>query len=281
MSTTLNAPPGNEPLEALQTSPWSLQYLLRKSCEITQAYGAVLMTVEDGVGPQCKGYHRVAKALADRVVRKFQNEPFLPGRTVCNVKIIGMSPVLCLSVGTLLRQSERGRCTHARLIVLLPATRQLRQQAVHLLQDTLDDIAVALDFYQRHSAYFTRFADQSGLKTCLVCEKLQYSSDEWLRWDEFLVRQVGASLSHTICSTCATHHYAECSGTKNGTVGLPTEPQALFHTPQQEGCIDVCAICEHLKTETGSWVRWDEYINRLGRMSYTHALCSECCDNHK
>jgi hypothetical protein len=239
------------------------------------------MTVEDGVGPHCKGYYRVAKTLADRVVRKFQNEAFLPGKTVCHVKIIGMSPVLCLSVGTLLHQSERGSCTHARLIVLLPAMRQLRQPALHLLQDTLDDIGVALEFYQRHSAYFNRFADQPGLKSCLVCEKLQYHSDEWLRWDELLVRQVGASLSHTICSTCATRHYAECSGAKNGTAGLPMEHQALFNAPEQVGCIDVCAICEQLKTETGSWERWDQYIKRLGRMSFTHALCSECCDNLK
>jgi len=281
MSTTLNAPPGNEPLEALQTSPWSLQYLLRKSCEVTQAYGSVLMTVEDRVGPQCKGYHRVSKTLAERIVRKFQNEPFLPGKTVCNVKIIGMSPVLCLSVGTLLRQSERGRCTHARLIVLLPATRQMSHHAVHLLQDTLTEMAEALDFYQRHSAYFTRFTDQSGLKTCLICENLKYTTDQWLRWDEFLMRQIGASLSHTICNVCAGRHYAECTEAKNGTPNLSTNQPSLFSSSDHGSKIDVCAICEHLKTEAGNWVRWDDYISRLGHVSYTHTLCLECCSNHK
>lgn len=281
MSTTLNAQPGCEPTEALKTSPWSLQYLLRKSCEETQAYGAVFMTEVDGDQPQCGGSHRVAKALIDRVIRKFSHERYFPGKTVCHVKIIGMNPVLCLSVGTLLRQSERGKCTHARLVVLLPATRQMSHQSVHLLQDTLDDIALALDFYQRHSAYFTKFVENAGLKTCLVCENLQYSSDQWLRWDEFLMRQVGARLSHTICNTCASLHYAECTGTKNGAANLPADQHALFNSPSQGGCLDVCAICEYLRTETGNWVRWDEYISHLGRMSYTHTLCPECCGNHK
>ena len=281
MPTTLKLPSKNEPVEELHSSPWSLQFLLRKSCEVTEAYGAVFMTQVNGGNPQFKGCHRVAKALAVRIVDEFKNEPFLPGKTACNVKIIGMSPVLCLSVGTLIHQSKKGICTHARLIVLLPATRQMSHHAVSLLQDILNDIAVALDYYQKQSAYFTRFAEQSGLKTCLICENLQYATDQWLRWDEFLMRQSGARLSHTICNACAGLHYTECTAAKNGTPHLSADQHSLFNSPDHGGCIDVCAICEHLRTEAGNWVRWDSYISRLGHVNYTHTLCHECCGNHK
>lgn len=281
MSASLPPASEQQTTETLQSSPWSLQYLLRTSCEVTQAYGAVFMTQVDGAAPQFQSCHRVAKALAVKIVDEFKNEPFLPGKTACIVKIIGMSPVLCLSVGTLVHQSKTGKCTHARLIVILPASRQMSHHAVSLLQDILNDIAVALDFYQKQSAYFTRFAEQSGLKTCLVCENLQYDTDQWLRWDEFLMRQLGVSLSHTICSHCAFLHYPEYTGAKNASQNGTSEHNSIFNTPLQEGRIDICAICEFLKNDSGVWERWDDYIRRLGRVSFTHTLCYACSSqNH-
>lgn len=267
--------------ETLHTSQWSIQHFLRKGCDVTQALGAVFMTQVDGGKPQFKSCYRIAKALAEDIVDQFINEPFCPGKTSYILKTIGMSPIFCLSVSTLIHQSENGNCTHARLIVILPAERQFINQRVNLLQDILNDIGLALDFYQRHSSYFTRFIERPGLKTCLVCENIHHSNGEWIRWNELLVRQLGASLSHTICSHCAFLHYPEYTGAKNASQNAASERNSIFNTPLQEGRIDVCAICEYLKNDSGVWVRWDEYIKRVGRISFTHTLCCSCSgQNH-
>jgi hypothetical protein len=186
-----------------------------------------------------------------------------------------------MSVSTLINQSESGRWNQARLVVIVPAERQMGNHAVSLLEDVLHDIGLALVFYQRHSAYFARFDDQAGLKTCLICENLLSSTGQWMRWNEFLVRQAGMSLSHTICCPCASLHYPECSGAKNGLQNLQQVRNSLFNSSHKTGCIDVCAICENLRTEAGDWVRWDEYISRLGGVSFTHTLCLACSGHHK
>lgn len=276
MTASLPQPSKQETNETLHTSQWSIQHLLRKGCDVTQALGAVFMTQVDGGKPRFNGCYRIAKALAEDVIDRFSDEPFLPGKTAYCLKTIGMSPVLCLSVSTLIHQSEKGDCTHARLIVILPADRQISNQVVNLLQDILNDIGVALEFYQRHSVYFSRFVERPGLKTCLICEKLHTSNSQWLRWNEFLARQFSASLSHTICGQCAFLHYPEYTGAKNGLQNDPSAPNSIFDSPLQEGRIDVCAICEHLRNETGAWLRWDEYISRLCRSNFMHTLCQGC-----
>lgn len=248
---------------------------------MTQALGAVLMTQVDGCEPQYKSCHRVAKALAENIIDQFKNEPVSPGKTACILKIIGMGTVLCMAVSTLINQSEHGRWNQARLVVILPTERQPGHQAVSLLEDILNDIGLALDFYQRHAAYFTRFDEQAGLKTCLICENLHSSLGQWLRWNEYLVRQIGVSLSHTICCRCAALHYPECTGLKNDAQSASPSSSTIFNSPRMGGCIDVCAICENLSTETWGWVRWDEYISRMAGVAFTHTLCPACSGHHK
>lgn len=281
MSTFLTQPSRHENVERLQISQWSIQHLLHKSCEVTQALGAVLMTQVVGGEPQYKSCHRVAKALAENIIDQFKNEPFSPGKTACILKIIGMGTVLCMAVSTLINQTENGRWNQVRLIVIVPAERQIGNHGMSLLQDILNDIGLALDFYRRHSAYFTRFDEQAGLKTCLICENLHSSSAQWLRWNEYLVRQIGVSLSHTVCCRCASIHYPECSGAKNGSKNFQRSGNSIFSSFHQGACIDVCAICENLSTETGEWVHWDEYISRMAGVSFTHTLCPACSGHHK
>jgi len=281
MSTFFTPPPGQANLETLQSSQWSIQHLLSKSCEVTQALGAVLMTQVDGAEPQYKSSHRVAKALADKIIEQFKNETFSPGKTACILKVIGMGTVLCMSVSTLINPSENGRWNQARLIVIVPADRQFRNHAVSLLEGILNDIGLALHFYQRHAAYFARFDEQAGIKACLICENLQTSTSKWLRWNEFLVRQADMSLSHTICCTCAALHYPECTGVKNRRQNFQPSHNSLFESVHQGGCIDVCAICENMSTETGDWIRWDEYLTRMAGVGFAHTLCPACAGHHK
>jgi len=281
MSTLLTPPSRHEFVETLQSSQWSIQHLLRKSCEVTQALGAVLMTQVDGAEPQYKSGHRVAKALAEQIIDQFKNEPFSPGKIACALKIIGMGTVLCMSVSTLINQSESGRWNQARLIVIVPAERQIRNHVVSLLEGVLNDIGLALNYYQRHAAYFARFDEQAGIKNCLICENLQSSTGEWLRWNEFLVRQIGMRLSHTICCTCAAIHYPECTGVKNEAQNFHTNRNSIFEPAHQAGGIDVCAICENLSTGEGGWVRWDEYISRMARVAFTHTLCTACSGHYQ
>ncbi len=281
MSTLLTPPSRHEFVETLQSSQWSIQHLLRKSCEVTQAFGAVLMTHVDGGEPQYKSSHRVAKALADKVINRFKDEPFSPGKIACVLKIIGTGSVLCMSVSTLINQSENGRWNQARLIVIVPAERQIRNHVVSLLEGVLNDIGLALNYYHRHAAYFARFDEQAGIKNCLICENLQSSTGEWLRWNEFLVRQIGMRLSHTICCTCAAIHYPECTGVKNEEHNFQPLRNSISEPAHQAGGIDVCAICENLSTEEGGWVRWDDYISRMARVAFTHTLCTECSGHYQ
>lgn len=281
MSTFLTPLTRHENAETLQASQWSIQHLMRKSCEVTQALGAVLMTQEDGGEPQYKSCHRVAKALAEKIIEQFKDEPISPGKTACILKIIGMGTVLCMAVSTLINQSENGRWNQARLVVILPAGRQTGNHTVSLLEDVLNDIGLALDFYQRHSAYFTRFDEKAGLKACLICENLHSSTGKWLRWNEFLVRQIGLSLSHTVCCTCAAVHYPECTGAKSGSQKFQQNSNSIFKSFHDGVCIDVCAICENLSAASGGWVRWDEYISRMAGVSFVHTLCPACSGHHK
>ena len=281
MSTLLSSPARLQNGGPLQTSPWSIHRLLRKSCEVTQALGAVLMTEVDGDEPQYKSSHLIAKSLAENIIDQFKNEPFSPGKPAFVTKIIGMGTVQCMAVSTMLNKSKGGMWTQARLAVILPAKHQLARHAVGLLEEVLHDIGLALDFYERHAAYFSRFDEQTGLKTCMVCENLHASTGEWLRWDEFLVRQMHASLSHTVCRTCAAHHYPECTGVKNEIrTPYPTH-HAVFNQTQESNFIDVCAICENLSTSTGEWLGWEEYIIRIAGACFTHTICPACSSGSK
>lgn len=281
MSTLLTPPSRHEMVETLQSSQWSIQHLLRKSCEVTQALGAVLMTQVDGAEPHYKSSHRIAKALAEQIIDQYRAEPFSPGKIACSLKAIGMGNVLCMSVSTLINQSENGRWNQARLIVIVPAERKIRNLEVSLLEGVLNDIGLALNYYHRHAGYFARFDDQAGIKTCLICENLQSSNREWLRWNEFLVRQIGMRLSHTMCGKCAEIHYPECTGVKNEVHNFHPNRNSIFEPEHQAGGIDVCAICENLSTEDAGWVRWDEYISRMARVAFTHTLCTSCSGHYQ
>jgi len=281
MSTFLTPPSGTEIVEPLETSQWGIHQLLRKSCEVTQALGAVLMTQVAGHESQYKSSHLVAKALAESIIDRFKSEPFSPGKPVLINKIIGMGTVLCMAVSTLLNQAENGRWNQATLIVILPAERQFTRLAVGLLEDVLDDIGLALNFYQRHAAYFNRFYEQPGLKTCLICEKVNASTGEWLRWDKFLGCQIGIKLSHTLCSKCASHHYPECAGSKHGNQNGEQPCDSIFRQVHETDCTDTCAICENLRVPTGEWLRWDEYMIRMAGANLIQTICPACSSGSK
>ena len=276
MSSFLTPQTGAEISEPLEPSQWGIHRLLRKSCEVTQALGAVLMTQAAGHESQYKSSHLIAKVLAESIIDRFKSEPFSPGKPVFINKIIGTRTVLCMAVSTLLNHAESGRWNQATLIVMLPAERQFTRLAVGLLEDVLDDIGLALNFYQRHVDYFTRFYEQAGLKTCLICEKVHTSTGEWLRWDRFLGCQVGIKLSHTLCSKCASHHYPECTGLKNGNQDSEQPCDSTVRQVHESDFTDTCAICENLRVPTGEWFRWDEYMLRMAGVNFIQTICPAC-----
>jgi len=255
--------------------------MLHKSCEVAQALGAVLMTQIDGHEPQYRSSHLVAKAVAEKLIAHCKDQSFTPGKPIFVLCNIGMGTVLCMAVSTLLSKSRCGRLNQARLIVILPAERQVSNQMVGLLENTLDDIGLALDYYQRHFSYYSRFDDLRGLKTCMICEDVHVSTGQWLRWNEFLGRQLGLGLSHTVCRSCAAFHYPECAGTKNWTQSLVQNRNHASGSSQEGTCVDVCAICENLSTPAGEWVRWDDYLSRMCGVGFTHTLCPACSGPQK
>ena len=224
------------------------------------------------LSPKC---WRRASSIASKANHFHQASPYSSTRS------LGCARFYVWQFSTLLNHAESGRWNQATLIVMLPAERQFTRLAVGLLEDVLDDIGLALNFYQRHVVYFTRFYEQAGLKTCLICEKVHASTGEWLRWDRFLGSQVGIKLSHTLCSKCASHHYPECTGLKNGNQDSEQPCDSTVRQVHESDFTDTCAICENLRVPTGEWFRWDEYMLRMAGANFIQTICPACSSGSK
>ena len=52
------------------------------------------------------------------------------------------------------------------------------------------------------------------------------------------------------------------------------------HTPSASAHVESCVICDRIKKNDSSWLRWDEYMNRYSQIQLSHTVCPTCVTNH-
>lgn len=182
--------------------------MLRKACNLTEALGAVLVTQVEGAGPCIESTLRVSHSVAQQIAALLRDTACPPGKPAVITMEIGVSPVRCLAVSTHMGPPDSLRHQRALLAVVLQAGHQLCAHGVGRLEGLV--AALGLMLQQNGHAFMAGLATSTPcVGVCAICDNVRATTGRWMRWDELLARHVGVSLSHTVCPSCAEHHYAE------------------------------------------------------------------------
>jgi hypothetical protein len=56
--------------------------------------------------------------------------------------------------------------------------------------------------------------------------------------------------------------------------------EALDHVKQLQGLLPICMHCKRIRDDKNIWHRLEEYITQHADVTFTHALCEKCRDEH-
>ena len=166
----------------------------------------------------------ISHALGCQIVSKLDKQWEHSSATNMSLVQIGMSNALCLSSNTQSLSLPRSAVECSMLIAVLSRAVEVSPRMISMLE------AFALSMGALTRQQVQHLPDDSGhIESCAVCDRLRQGRSSWLRWDEYMDKQLQIQLTHTVCPACVSTHYPDLQEQGQTISVIPEAPQKSIY----------------------------------------------------